>query len=83
MKFKTVIEVEAFGDGNLYTECIMVTTEKLNLDELLKEFYILEGIESNTGLDIRIMRETTENFISILELKGFNKLKTKKIYFCD
>ena len=84
MEINTVIEVQAIGDFDIvYTECIMVSSDKHNANELFKEFYELMGIESNEGLSMRYQREMTEDFIAFLELKGFSKLKTEQIYFCD
>ena len=84
MEINTVIEVQAFGDFDiLYTECIMVSSEKHDTKGIFNEFYKLMGIESNTGLGRLILMDIREDFISFLELKGFSKLKTEAIYFCD
>lgn len=84
MNINTFIEVQAFGDfDQIYTECIMVHSDKMNKDEILKEFYHIMGISSNVGLDYRIIRGLIEDFVSFLEMKGFKKLETEIIYFCD
>jgi len=84
MELNTFIEVQAFGDFDVqYTECIMVHSDKINKDEILKEFYQIQGITSNRGLDDRELYSTTQDFIAFLELKGFKKLQTQSIYFCD
>ena len=84
MEFKTIIEVQAFGDFDMkYTECIMVSPEKFHINSLYKEFYDLMGIKSNKNLDVRKLRDITEDFISFLELKRFKRLHTDKMYFCD
>lgn len=81
---ETVIEIQAFGDFDIkYTECIMVSDEKHGLKTLLKEFYEIEGITSTHGNDYKKLNAITNNFIAFLQLKGFKKLKTKEIYFCD
>ncbi len=80
---KTFIEVEAFGDSGTYTECVMVHTEKLDVNEVLNEFYVVQGIASNKELDYRILNEVTTDFIAFLELKGFYKLNTHKVIFSD
>jgi len=84
MEINTVIEVQAYGDFDVtYTDCIMVHIEKIDKTEILKEFYQIQGITSNTGLDYKTLRTITEDFISFLELKGFKKLKTQQVHFCD
>jgi len=43
MNFKTFIEVQAFGDFDiLYTDCIMVSPEKLNVKKLRVNFMRLK-----------------------------------------
>lgn len=80
----TIIEVQAFGDFDVkYTDSIMVHDDKLDKEEILKEFCSLKGIESNKGLDYKILNRITEEFVLFLESKGFKKLKTDPIYFCD
>jgi len=84
MEANTIIEVQAFGDfGSLYTECIMTHPKSLDKDEILKEFYQIQGISSYNGLSYEMLRTITEDFISFLTLKGFTKLKTQPIYFSD
>ena len=84
MEINTVIEVQAFGDFDVkYTDCIMIHSDRMDKNEILKEFYQIQGITSNKGLDYRILRTITEDFISFLELKGFKKLETQSVYFCD
>ena len=84
MEINTVIEVQAFGDFDVkYTDCIMIHSDRMDKNEILKEFYQIQGITSNKRLDYRILRTITEDFISFLELKGFKKLETQSVYFCD
>lgn len=83
MKIKTSIEVQRYGDTHLYTDCIMVHSEKLIVDDILKEFYEIQGINSMSGLDYEMLNTITDNFIAFLELKGFNRLYPNIIYFCD
>lgn len=84
MEINTTIEVKAFADFDiLYTECVMVHFNKFDTRELFSEFYKLEGITSFNELNYKNKRDVTENFIAFLELKGFQKLKTIPIYFCD
>ena len=84
MEINTVIEVQAFGDFDVkYTDCVMVHSEKIDKNEILNEFYQMQGISSNKGLDVRVLYDTTQDFISFLELKGFEKLETQSVYFCD
>jgi len=81
---KTIIEVQAFGDFDVkYTVCIMVHPEVLNVNEILNEFYSINGISSNKGLSYHVLSTVNDDFISFLELKGFSILKTQAIYFCD
>lgn len=80
----TIIEVQSFGDFNVkYTDSIMVHDDKLDKEEILKEFCALKGIKSNKGLDYKILNRITEEFVLFLESKGFKRLKTDPIYFCD
>ena len=82
MEINTIIEVQAFGDFDVkYTVCVMVHSDKMDKNKILKEFYHIQGITSYKGLDYRILRTITEDFISFLELKGFNILKTQSVYF--
>ena len=84
MEINTAIEVQAFGDFDiLQTDSIMVSSDKHDTKGLFNEFYELMGIKSNIGLDYRILTEIREDFIAFLKLKGFSKLKTVSIYFCD
>lgn len=84
MEINTVIEVQAFGDFDVkYTDCVMIHSDKIDKNEILKEFYQIQGITSNKGLDYKILRNITEDFISFLELKGFKRLETQSVYFCD
>ena len=84
MNKNTVIEIEAFADYDIsYTVCVMVHSEKIDKDILLNEFYNIEGIKSNEGLDYNKLYAITGNFIAFLELKGFTKLETEKICFTD
>jgi len=84
MELNTFIEVQGFGDFDVkYTDCIMVHSNKIDENEILKEFYQIQGIESNTGLDYRKLYNVTQDYIAFLELKGFKKLKTYAVYFCD
>jgi hypothetical protein len=81
---KTFIEVQEFGDfGMKYTNCIMVSNDNIDKETLLDEFYKLEGIESYRGLDYLILDEITEKFINFLKSKGFKRLKTQSVFFCD
>jgi hypothetical protein len=80
----TVIEVKAFGDFDvMYTYCIMVHSDTLNRDELMSEFYTIRGISSNRGLCYRDLYGITEDFVAFLEMKGFVRLQTQVVYFCD
>lgn len=84
MEINTIIEVQAFGDFDvIHTVCIMVHSDKIDKNEIMEEFYQIEGIPSNTGLEGRCLYDITQNFIAFLELKGFKKLKTQTVYFCD
>lgn len=84
MELNTFIEVQGFGDFDVkYTDCIMVHSDKIDKNEILKEFYQIQGIISNTGLDYRKLYDITQDFISFLELKGFKRLETQSVYFCD
>lgn len=83
-EMSTFIEVQSYGDFDIkYTNCIMVHYDKLDKIEILNEFYKLQGITSNEGLDYKILSTITEDFICFLELKGFKKLQTQSVYFCD
>jgi hypothetical protein len=84
MNIKTAIEVKAWGDFDiLYTVCVMIYSEKVNKDEILKEFYQIQGISSCDGLSYKKLSTITEDFIAFLELKGFKKLRTHEVYFSD
>ena len=84
MEINTIIEIQFYGDFDVRTtNCIMVHSDKLDVNEILNEFYRIHGITSNTGLSDKVLRTVTEDFICFLEFEGFNKLKTKPIYFCD
>lgn len=84
MELNTFIEVQAFGDFDVkYIDCIMVHSDKIDKNGILKEFYCMLGISSNTGLDYETLRTITQDFIAFLELKGFVKLKTQSVIFCD
>lgn len=53
MEFKTVIEVKAFADFDvIYTECVMVSSEELNVKDVMSEFYKIQGITSNKGFGL-------------------------------
>ncbi len=83
MEINTAIEVQAFGDFDVkYTDCVMIHSDKIDKNEILKEFYEIQGITSSKGLDYRILRTITEDFILFLELKGFKRLETQSVYFC-
>lgn len=83
MELNTVIEVQDFGDFDVkYTNCIMVHSDKIDKNEILKEFYQMQGIVSNIGLKNNQLQNITEDFIQFLELKGFKRLETQKVYFC-
>jgi len=84
MELNTFIEVQSFGDFAVkYTDCVMVHSDKIDKDEILKEFYQARGIASNTGLDYRELGNVTKDFIAFLHSKGFKKLETRPVYFCD
>lgn len=85
MEINTVIEVQGFADFDvIYTDCIMVSAEKLNVNEIRKTFCSLNGLpENGKGLPINMLYDTTTEFISYLEKNGFTKLNTNKILFCD
>jgi hypothetical protein len=81
---KTVIELKQFVDfGVLNTNCIMIHSDKLDLDNLLDEFYRLKGIKSYRGLSEDVLRTINNDFISFLRKRGFKRLETQSIYFCD
>lgn len=83
MELSTFIEVQDFGDFDVkYTNCIMIHSDKVDKDEILKEFYQIQSITSNIGLNNNQLQNITENFIQFLELKGFKRLETQKVYFC-
>jgi hypothetical protein len=85
MEIKTVIEVQGYTDqpGLFCTDAIMVSSEELDINKIEKEFLNTWGLSSTKGIDISCLNELTTEFIKFLEVKGFSKLKTKKIYFCD
>jgi spore coat polysaccharide biosynthesis protein SpsF (cytidylyltransferase family) len=84
MKIKTAIEVQIFGDFDMkYTECIMVSPEYFNKQDLINEFCELEGITSIKGVAWNKLNHYTQAFIKFLELKGLVKLKTDEVYFTD
>lgn len=84
MELSTIIEVQAFGDFDMkYTDCIMVHSDKMDKNEILKEFYEIQGITPNTGLGYGQLYNITQDFISFLELKGFKRLETQSVYFCE
>lgn len=84
MEINTIIEVQAFADFDIiYTECVMVHSDKIDKNDIMIEFYQIQGINSNVGLDYNILRTITIDFIAFLELKGFKKLETQSVYFCD
>lgn len=81
---ETIIEVQAFGDFDImYTECVMVSDIKFDINELQKEFCEIENIPSFHDLQRSSFYELTYSFIVFLELKGFKKLQTTPMYFCD
>ena len=52
MELSTFIEVQDFGDFDVkYTNCIMIHSDKVDKDEILKEFYQIQSITSNIGLN--------------------------------
>jgi hypothetical protein len=61
----------------------LVHSDKINKSELIKEFCEINNISSINGLDYRKLYQYTEDFIAFLELKGFTKLKTYEVLFCD
>jgi hypothetical protein len=83
--FKTVIEVKAFGDFDImYTMCIMVSTEKMIVQDIIKDFCEMMEIPSIKGLPWNTnFYEMTEEFVTYLELRGFSKLQTTEVYLCD
>lgn len=84
MEMNTIIELQAFGDfGVKYTDCIMVHSDIIDKSKIMSEFYQIKNIKSNTGLDFITLQTISDDFISFLETKGFVKLNTQKIYFCD
>jgi hypothetical protein len=84
MEINTAIEIKAFGDFDIkYTECIMVSSNKIDVYEIMKEFYNIKGITSSCDLDYSILREVTQDFIVFLKSKGFNKLETCDVLFSD
>ncbi len=82
--YKTIIEVKAFGDFDImYTDCIMVSTEKMDVKEVIKDFCVFMNIPDIKGLPDNKLYEITQEFIEYLEMIGFNKLKTTQVYMCD
>lgn len=80
----TIIEVQAWADFDiLYTDCIMYHPDKLVIDEIKKDFCVIMKIESFKGLECSILHDTKEDFIAYLQMAGFKKLTTNKIYFSD
>jgi hypothetical protein len=80
----TIFEIQSFGDFDIkITECIMVHHEKMDKNEILNEFYKINNITSNIGLNENLLRTITKDFIVFLELKGFRKLVTESIIFTD
>ena len=80
----TIIEMQVFGDFDVRcTNCIMVSDEKLNIENLQKEFCDIERIPSFKGLEVHNLSMLTDKFILFLKTKGFRKLQTTELYFCD
>lgn len=86
MEFKTVIEVQAFGDFDiLQTTCVMTSTDWHDPAALMSEFCQINNLppKSGKGLVGVILYEVTNDYIAFLELKGFTRLQTTPQYFCD
>ncbi len=83
--YKTIIEVQDFGDSDVkYTVCVMVSEEKMDVKEIIKDFCTTMNIPSIKGLPWNTnFYEMTEEFITYLELLGFSKLETTEVYLCD
>ncbi len=82
--YKTVIEVQAFGDFDIkYTDCIMVSEEKKDVKEIIKDFCVFMNIPDIKGLPSNKLYDMTQEFIEYLKMIGFTKLKTTEVYMCD
>lgn len=80
----TIIEVLAWGDFDVqYTEAILVSPDKLDIETLKTEFCTEQGIDSFTGLEYSKLSSLTQSFIKFLKKRGFRDLSTTKVYFCD
>ncbi len=84
MNFKTIIEVQEYGDFDvLYTECIMVSNEEKNVDTIVQDFFKLKNIPNTKGLRYSELYKLTKEFIVYLYSIGFTKLETKTVHFSD
>ena len=62
----------------------MIHPDKLDVDDIVKKFCILKGIENTQGLSYKMCDKMTEDFIIFLEKeKGFKQLQTKTVLFSD
>jgi hypothetical protein len=78
----TFIEVQQFGDFDiLITDSIMFHHDSIDVENIEKEFYKIQGIESDSGLSYEQLYDIIPDFIAFLELKGFQKLDTIKVCF--
>ena len=81
--FKTIIELQEFGDIVLSTRCIMVSDETLNVDIIIKNFCTLNDIPSIEGLPDNKLKYYTDEFEKYLLSIRFRLLNTNKVYMCD
>ena len=83
MDIKTVIEIQQWCDSIKTTVCIMVSSDKLNTNDITQNYCTLRGLPSINNLPDNILRDVTSDFITYLKDIGFSELKTNKIYFSD
>ena len=84
MDIKTAIEIEFWGDyDQKYTDSVMVSTEKHNVNKLVEDYCSLMGLESTSGLPNNMLNDFTEEFKKYLTKLGFTTLKTKTVCFSD
>lgn len=80
----TYIEIKKWGDfSDKYTFLIMFTEEKFNVKNLVKEFCSINGLESDEGLPLNMLNDTTDEFIKFLKKCGFKSIKTHEVIFSD
>ncbi len=84
MDINTAIEIEAYGDFDMkYTECVMVSSENKDVNQIVKDYCSLRGLDSTKGLPSNMLNDTTNDFINYLKKLGFSKLNTKSVCFSD